>query len=76
MRKKDFKKFTYELLSGKKLMFYHDLPDIQGLNIEAACINWEVRTPRFSVESLADYVASKGVNGHILTKEQYDKLKP
>lgn len=36
MRKKDFKKFTYELL----------------------------------------YVASKGVNGHILTKEQYDKLKP
>ena len=38
----------------------HNLPEIKGLNIKGAIRNWLARTKIFTVESLCEYIKSKG----------------
>lgn len=53
----------------------HNLDDM-GLDIEAALINWSVRTNDFSVRSFIEYVRSKDpLNIFMTTKKYFDELE-
>lgn len=73
-RKSQFKKHTVELDENESITFYHNLPDTFGMNIDGAVNNWILRTDRYDVKSLANYVESKGVGHQIITEEEYNKL--
>jgi len=74
-KKEDFKKLVIELSKGEILTFYHNLPEIFGLDIDGALENWFIRTKDHSVKSLKSYVASKNTGYEILTEEEYNNLK-
>lgn len=42
----------------------HNLPDVRGMSIEDAVVNWLFRTDDYSVESLCDYINDKDI-GHV-----------
>lgn len=60
---------------GKKhhtFTIYHNLPQVQGMNVEDAVINWVMRTVRYTPESLCKYIVSKDpINFKAYTKAQY-----
>lgn len=73
--KSSFKKHVIEgLTGGKEIVFYHNLPNTFGLSIDGAVMNWAMRTNKYTLESFAKYVASKGIGHEILSPEQYNKL--
>lgn len=53
----------------------HNLPEM-GLSIDAAFINWSVRTDDFSIQSFCEYVKSKDpMNIVCVPKIEFDKYK-
>lgn len=50
----DFEELNFKVL--------HNLPDVQGIRIEDALVNWYARTRIKTVESFCAYVTSKGRN--------------
>ena len=67
--------FSFVVNNEKKsFKVYHNLPDVHGLNINDAFINWVYRTPEYTAESFCDYVCSKGSGYFCITQEQYDRI--
>lgn len=64
-----------ELEDGTSFNVYHNLPE----EIEAAVINWSVRTSKHTADSLCGYINSKRINGmgeyFAFTEEEVKHLK-
>jgi len=67
--------FEFEIDNKKTYKIYHNLPDM----IEAALINWEVRTTVHTAKSFCDYINSKRERGltdhYAYTEEEFNNLK-
>ena len=60
---------------SKTITVKHDLPNVQGLNIEAAFENWKVRTKKFTVEDFCAYIKSKKTGYRCIPFLQDEKIK-
>ena len=62
-------------VNNKKTSFivYHNLPDIQGLSLGEAVINWVNRTIHFDAKSLCDYIKSKNTGYICMTEKNFKK---
>ena len=65
---------TIELHNGHKFTVVHNLPDVPGLRIQDAIANWEVRTSKYTAESLINYINSKNTGFIIMTKKRFNEL--
>lgn len=65
---------TVEIDHKRSFTIYHNIPDL----IEAAIANWEVRTNKYTAQSLCDYINSKREAGmtdhHAFTEKQIKDL--
>jgi len=52
-------------------LIYHNLPDVHGLNIETACINWFYRTKGYTIWSLCNYINDKET-GYVAAASEED----
>ena len=68
---KNYKKFTKN--TPVKFSIIHNLPDF-GLDFNAAFENWNVRTKKFTDESLCEYIKSKDPQIIAMTMGEYNKL--
>lgn len=59
------------------VIVYHDLPDVPGLNIDGAFVNWVHRTKEYTSVSFADYINSKShmTGNKAYTVIEYESLK-
>ena len=53
---------------------YHNLPNVFGLSIEAAVMNWIHRTRTFTAENFCAYIRSKNTGHVCLTEEEYSSV--
>lgn len=63
-------------LRGKPIVFnvWHNLIEL-GLDIEAAFVNWSVRTKEFTEQSFCEYVMSKDISIVCLNEKDYNLQK-
>lgn len=57
-----------------KFYIYHNMPEVPGLNFNAALENWLARTSDFTDKSLVSYIMSKNTGHTALTQESYDLI--
>jgi len=53
----------------------HNLPEINGLSLNDAVINWSARTTKYTAFSLARYIMNKHTEYVAMTEYQYRKLQ-
>jgi len=59
-----------------RFKIYHNLPEVQGMNIEGAIDNWLARTENFTAQSLCDYILSKEIcDVFALPEREFNRLK-
>lgn len=57
-----------------KFNIVHNLPDVPGLCIEDALVNWSARTSEITAESFCEYVNSKNTGFVCITEDRYNKM--
>jgi hypothetical protein len=72
-----FQTHTVEFkLDGKPNAFVviHNLPNVKGLSIEDAVMNWIYRTRKFTAENFCQYIRSKNTGHVCYTQEEYNSM--
>lgn len=74
MDKNELRKFEGETVEGYKIVVYHNLPEIFGLDIDNVFGVFQFKSAKYTSEEFVKYVNSKKTGYDIMTEEQYNKL--
>lgn len=76
MTKKFLKANIKFKVDGKPIEFsvYHNLPQIRGLSIKDAVVNWSARTKKYTDKSLCKYIMKKQTGYCCFTQSQLDNM--